>query len=140
MDENIRRSIELGVAFLIFVTGLGLFFTYQRTMDDFLLTAYSYEQQNHSFDSVQSSSSAIASARALEQIGKETLYYVLTNDNQVKIFINGTEVTKLRDRDDGYDGLVEIKAYLDGLTHLTYEAEYIVDGDGVVLAVHYNGI
>lgn len=140
MDENIRRSIELGVAFMIFVLGLGLFFTYQQTMDSFLMTAMDYEHEEQRYDSIASGSSALAASRATEQVGKETLYYVLTNDNQIKVFINGNEVTKLRDRDDGYDGLLEIKGLLDGLTNSSFEADYLVDGDGTVLAVYYNGI
>lgn len=140
MDENIRRGIELGVAFLIFVSGLGLFFNYQQQMVSFLYEARGYELSNHRFDEVSTTGSSVASAIAETTIQKDTLYSVLTNDNDMVVYVNGIKMTKLRDMDNGYEGLIAIKQSLTGLSSSTFEVTYVVDEYGDVVATYYTGI
>ncbi len=136
MDNNISRGLELGIGFVIFVAGLGFFFSMGQSMEQYISEATRYE--NRSMTYTQSGDYVPQS-----EVGIDEIYFALMDESEVRIFVDGTELLRVSERVSRIDGMTTYEA-AEGIRQEVaaigsgdYDIRYVYDGDGTVTAIRY---
>ena len=129
MDDNITRALEIGVAFMVFVAGLGSFYVISSGMTSYLHEANRHIAYSASYDS---SSKAVAS----EPITDSAMYYILIDKGQVATYLDGTLIEVM----DSFDQVSKLKEILNNDGFSSYSEICVVNDMGEVVEVHYMGV
>lgn len=136
MDQSLAKALEIGLAFLIFVAGLGYFSMMSQEMSDYIKVANAYEVG-------QAYSQLASESRATSDVGLDTLYFLLMESDLDHIYVDACEIRSLKKRLEVasgvsvFEAVEEIRLELDGLGYDYYSQEMIVDSEGCLVALTY---
>lgn len=146
METSIRRLLEIGVAFILFMIGISTFIVMHQGIRSMIGEGKEATVRE-------------SQVRMIEGAAKETLttieelYFLLTDEHigdrsnwlgdtgyvsmagRVTIYIDGVEFTGVTD----YKGRQNLRGSLLSLTHSQFEKDYHINAEGLITEIHFTG-